>query len=110
MLDAVKLIFGYVVTFIIAIPLNGLLVSVTWGWFVAPVFGFREIGVAESIGLTLFLRLAAASIYQPNLEKEKEEKGLKGVAAEALGKAIGAGIVQPIIGLGLAWVFHLILG
>jgi hypothetical protein len=46
---------------LLSIPINGLVIVTTWGWFIVPIFDVREIGLAEAVGLSIF----ASIISQP---------------------------------------------
>lgn len=47
----------------------GLALSVLWGWFVAPLFGVADIGVAQAYGLVLVVRALHAKA--PTQEEAK---------------------------------------
>lgn len=53
------------IAFIISLPVNGLLLAATWGWFVAPITGAREISVAEGFGLGIFIGVAGLMVTAP---------------------------------------------
>lgn len=59
-------IFGLMITASIA---RGWAFSVLWGWFVVPIFGLPEIGIAQAIGIAITLSLITHQ-YVPSKEKD----------------------------------------
>ena len=53
MRSAMIWLVGYSLALVVAVPLRGLLISLTGGWFVPPVIQARGITIAEGIGLSL---------------------------------------------------------
>jgi hypothetical protein len=45
---------GIIATVLIGIVIGAFMFKAGWGWFVAPL-GIREIGLAESMGLSTFI-------------------------------------------------------
>ena len=107
MLEVLGWVVSYVLTFLIAIPLNGLLISLAWGWFVAPILGTRSIGIAEGIGLSLFFSIAG-NVATAHLNKPAPngETDPRKIAAATLGKMLAIGVGGPIIGIALGWMWH----
>lgn len=93
---------SFILLTIVSIPLNGLLISATWGWFVVPIVGARNISIAEGIGLSFFISVAG-SVATAHLPRAHASDAS---ATALFGQAIGVGIVGPIIALSLGWVWH----
>ena len=98
---------GYVLTFLVAIPLNGLLISLAWGWFVAPILGSRGISIAEGIGLSFFLSIAGAvatsHLNKPAADGETDPRK---IAANTLGQMLGVGVAGPALAIAMGWAWH----
>jgi hypothetical protein len=110
MTDIAKWIFGFALVSIVSVPVYGLLISATWAWFIAPIFGIREISMAEGIGLSFFVTALMFPSISGNLTlKPGVDDGIRTIAAKGLGQAIGQGVVAPVLLLSLAWVWHLVV-
>ncbi len=107
MLTALKWGTGYVVVWLISIPVTGLLISATWDWFVSPIIGIREISLSEGVGLSLFIGVAgyAATVHLQKFTIEGETDPSK-IAWKGLTKFIGAAIFGPLLSLVIAWFWH----
>jgi len=110
MLAVLKWGVGFALVVIVSVPLNGLLISMTWGWFVIPATGARAISIAQGIGLSIFLSIAGSvattSLRKFDLDGETEPRA---VAAKALGMMISVGIIVPVCTLVIAWAWHAFL-
>ncbi len=107
MLAALKWVSGYALTIIISVPVNGLLISATWGWFVVPATGARQIGIAQGVGLAIFISIVGIIATAHQIKYDfGDEKDPARVAARGLGKVIGGGILGPLATLAIAWAWH----
>lgn len=94
-----------IIAFVATVTINGYVISVLWGWFIASTFGLMQINIIQAIGVSLFIayfksnKPTLSSIHKANLEaKEKESEVSK------LVKMIGNAIVSGAVILGLGWV------
>jgi hypothetical protein len=87
----------------IIIGIRGLCISAMWGWFIAPVTGWREISTPEAIGISLFMSLFS-NISPPDKSKF-EGKTTSEITAEVVGSMIGVGVLAPLLVLLMAWLF-----
>jgi hypothetical protein len=55
MLESLKWAGVFLALTVVSIPLNGLVISASWGWFVSPITGARPITLVEGVGLSIFL-------------------------------------------------------
>ena len=111
MLSAIKWGVGFVIVLIISTPINGLLISATWGWFIAPITGARQISIAEGIGLAIFCSIigSVATAHLKEWDFSKDTDDSRVIGARATWALIGAGIIGPLIGLMFAWAWHMLL-
>lgn len=78
-----------------SVVLRGFALSVLWGWFVAPVFGVPELGIAQSLGLAVLLGL-----FLPNAAKSEEKSTAAAWSAILLG---------PLSAILIGWIITLFL-
>lgn len=97
---AVLAIVGMVALLIASILLNGIALSVLWGWFLVPL-GLSEIGLAHAIGISMVVGLIT---YQ-----EIDSGGDNRSKDEAIGYALGAAIGRPLLLMALGWLAHLFM-
>ena len=83
--------------FVVVPMVSGLVLSVLWGWFVAPLFALPGLSVPAAIGLTLTLQVLIRSDYDETRYDNAELRELVGVIAS---KAFGA----PIMMLAFGWL------
>ena len=93
-----KILGVCLLTAIIAI-LNGYVLSVLWGWFMAPIFGLPNLSIVSAIGVTIVIGYITK---QP--DNYVEEWWLNFDENIATG-AINA-IVAPLFALFFGWVVH----
>jgi hypothetical protein len=91
-----------VIIIIALIPLaaifQGWVLTVLWGWFVAPTFNLPELSIATAIGLTLVVGMFKS--YNINRgEKTTDDK-----IAEAIGV-----VLIPLLFLFFGWIVHLFM-
>lgn len=102
-------VLAYAVVWLVSMPLEGLVISASWDWFVAPITGAQTIGVVQGIGLAIFLSIAGAAMTgAPSKMAFDAEKSIPDIAAAGLRKMIGVGILGPLVGLAAAWIWHTI--
>ena len=65
-------VIGFLALMVASSIWRGYVLSVAWGWFVAPTFSVPRLGVVVAIGLTATVRLVT---YQ-HIEDESEKKPL----------------------------------
>ena len=102
---------GFVLLIVVSAPINGLLISATWGWFIVPITGARQISIAEGIGLALFCSIMGtiATAHLKEWDFGEATGDFRTNCFKVIVTLVGVGIVGPIIGLGLAWIWHLVL-
>lgn len=102
-----KWAFALALLWLVSVPVNGLLICATWNWFVVPATGARQIGIAGGVGLSMFLVFAGsmATGHLARFDSNSEPRTPPTVAAVFV-KAISVGVVSPLCGLAIAWVWH----
>lgn len=70
-----------IIVLISGVVLFGLVVSVYWSWFVSPIFSVKSITIAQSLGLTAFIRVLIPT-------KEKDHDSILDEFLESLVKAL----------------------
>lgn len=84
--------------------LDGLALSVLWGWFVVKLFGLPAIGKAAAIGLAL---TAKAFTGTHMLKQAHENK--PGSVTEAIGSVVGLTLGNPLGLLLMGWLITLFM-
>jgi hypothetical protein len=91
----------------IGIFIRGLCISVTWGWFIAPVTGWRQISTVEAVGIAIFFSIVA------NQDKPKEpnykEMSVQEASVDVAMTTFAYSIVGPLITLLYAWLWQTFL-
>lgn len=107
MLGTLTWVLGFALLWLVSVPVNGLVISSTWNWFIVPATGAKTIGIAGGIGLSMFLTFAGAAATG-NLVKldSNSEIGVVPTAASVFVKTISVGVVSPLCGLAIAWIWH----
>lgn len=92
-LAEVGAIFGVLGLLAISAMWKGYVLTVLWGWFVAPTFGLPVLALAPAIGMSL---LVSFLTYQSDATKTREgssaQRFAKSVAHELLVTALALGI------------------
>lgn len=84
------------VALVLSIPttiLRGTVAATLWGWFVSPVTGLPEIGVAVGVGLA-----ATASMLVPL------PRPMGDGSSEALARAVAFSVLTSLLALATGWV------
>lgn len=108
MIFAIRWALGILMVLVISVPINGLLISTTWGWFIVPITGARTISVAEGVGLAMFCSIigsvATAHLTKWDFDFDGESWG--SVAGTMAGTMLIVGVAAPLFGLTWAWIWH----
>ncbi|MEM7209586.1 MAG: hypothetical protein AAF434_17335 [Pseudomonadota bacterium] len=70
---------------------TGFVISVLWGWFVAPTFGVPELSIPIAIGLAM---VVSYFTYQHDAQSKEVDWG----------RTVGFLIARPIVALGFGWL------
>lgn len=96
------------VTVILGPILNGLVLSVLWGWFVAQTFGVATLGIANAIGLSI---LANSLLHHGEVADDEARKAA--VAGKTMTSAIttmlSKAFLAPLMTLLVAWIVTLFM-
>lgn len=96
----------YLFSFLVVLPLNGVVISATWNWYVAPVTGFRDLGFANGVGLAMFWSALSGQVAATqNKVQQDGPDDLWGICYMLL----GIGVIGPLMGLGVAWIWHVLI-
>ena len=108
MLAAIRWVVGFVLVLVVSVPINGLLISATWGWFVSPITGAKHITITEGVGLAVFCSIigtvATAHLKEWGVGEATDDWQV--IAAKNLGASIGVGVLGPLVTLLFAWLWH----
>lgn len=100
MLEVSKWVLTFIIVMLISVPLNGLVISATWGWFVSPITGARHISLTEGVGLSIFLSVAGSAVTASIADR------LYGSEAPSNRYAlIIRSVVGPVTGLIWGWLW-----
>jgi putative flippase GtrA len=80
---------------------SGYVLSILWGWFIAPTFGLPALSVVAAIGVAIVVSYLTNQIH-PDGDKKKEW-------SKKFSEMIGYGIGRPLFALGFGWVVHLFM-
>lgn len=50
---------GIIALMVLATILRGWVLSILWGWFVVPIFGFPPLAISQAIGIAITISLVA---------------------------------------------------
>ena len=87
---------------LISIPITGFLISVTWVWFVTPIFAIRPISVAEGVGLSLFV-----SVINPTRIPSNYAELPYPSVSSVIGRMASRVLFEPLLVLAGAWLWHI---
>lgn len=93
---------GALAVWIVSLPflwvLHGWTLSYLWQWFVSPVFGIRELSIAEAIGIAIAVSyLTKSHMYT---ERDSDE------AAKAAIYGLLISITNPLVALGIGYIAY----
>jgi hypothetical protein len=84
----------------IHIFIRGLCISLTWGWFIAPVTGWRAISIVEGVGISIFFSVILCEMMGKGMTSdESQPKSILDFASMIFGRMI----IGPLISLLYAW-------
>ncbi|MEJ0019001.1 MAG: hypothetical protein WDN25_21065 [Acetobacteraceae bacterium] len=108
MLAAVRWGLSFVLVLVVSIPINGLLISATWGWFITPITGTREISIAEGVGLAMFCSIigTTATAHLKKWDFAEDGGDWRAMAAKLLAAMVGIGVIAPLVTLAVAGAWH----
>ena len=95
----------FVLAMLMSIPINGYVISVTWAWFIVPIFDVREISLVEAVGLAIFASVILPVRAIPNYSKENNEDDAA-LIVRMIGMAASQVFVAPALTLMGAWFWH----
>ncbi|MBV8914883.1 MAG: hypothetical protein JOZ05_17825 [Acetobacteraceae bacterium] len=100
-------VFGFGLPFLLLLPINGILLSALWDWFLSSVTGLRHISIAEGVGLAMFFSIvvSGAKTWEGSEIYEPGDTALA-VMAKGAGAFLGAGVLGPALVLALAWAWQ----
>jgi hypothetical protein len=81
--------------FVAAFLLDGWVTQTVWGWFVVPIFGIRQINLAEAVGLGLVTGLFTHQYIPTQRKKEDGSTNWEPIAHLFL---------RPLLVLFIAWI------
>jgi hypothetical protein len=108
LLDHVMVVLGGLLFFtVMALPLiiyfiwaYAVVTKIFWAWFVVPVFGLPELGIAQAVGLTMLINLwVPQSSNNQNTNNPNEAKSAKLMQFLAY-------LAKPWCTLLIGWICH----
>lgn len=91
------LVLFAIAAIVISAIMNGWALSVTWAWFIVPVFGLPTLTVVQAIGVALVAAILTHQSQESNKEKE---------IPELTGEIISRSVLVPLATVGLGWIIH----
>lgn len=86
------IVFGIIA---LAVLFNGWVLTILWGWFVAPLFGLPVLTLKSAMGLSLIIGYLTGGLKNDTKEEDKEKEYLKYVK-----------ILNPFFVLLMGWLIH----
>jgi len=77
--------------FLVAVLLEGYVLSVLWGWFIVPVFSAPRLTVAYAIGLALLVGMLTHRVRKPEDTPETPF-------------FLAMSVINPVIFLVIGWI------
>ena len=87
-----------VVAVIGGIVVEGLVLSVLWGWFMVPILGVPVLTLAQAYGVSLVF--AALQGYREPAQNDENTS-----VAKSLTKLLTIMVFRPALLIGLGWIF-----
>lgn len=80
----------------LSIVVNGLLLSLFWGWFLVPL-GFKQIGIAHALGVAVTVQMltGAGKIEEPDSKKKVQP-----------GTVLFHMMFRPLVFLMFGFIYH----
>jgi hypothetical protein len=86
---------------IVGAVVNGLVLSLTWGWFIVSLFDAKALSIPEAIGIAL---VAGLLTHQQQPKSDKEQTS--GELAIAL---LADALINPLLILAVGYIVHLFI-
>ena len=96
-MELAGLIYILAAAFVLGPILNGVALSVLWGWFVEPLFGLPPLSVPAAIGIAMISQLLVRIDHDDSHYKDMD---LSKIVGTVTGKVVAA----PILTIAFAWV------
>lgn len=100
------LVGSIAVLLIMAVPLSilrGWVLTILWGWFVMPTFPVEPLGIAQAIGLSIFVTVLAGT--HKKQDKQTDATDPYFITSESIGRSINVSLIF----LGLGWMLTFFL-
>src|SRR5688572_29285692 len=97
-MKATWMIFGIPLLLLVSAVLNGLALSVMWGWFIVPTFSLPQITIVQAIGIGMVVGFLTHQDI--DCEPKKEDTN------EKLSKAVAHVILRPLMALLFGGILH----
>lgn len=81
---------------------QGWVFATLWGWFIVPALNVKPISIAIGVGLIAITTM----FYRPFPKEDYEDKSMKAIWGNLIGKIIGVNVIPLFIG----WLAKLAMG
>ena len=98
-----KIYAAFWLLIIIAVPLNGFMMSCFWNWFLVPMSGFNRIDLKQGMQLAIFLSFVFTSF---SLIEHSSDFASVNDDWAFIRTMLKIGLVYPLIRLGIAWLCY----
>jgi hypothetical protein len=94
---------------LVSVITRALALTVLWGWFVEPTFGFAPLSLAMAAGLITVVYLVFSSrnyliALREKTRRDKEQNSL-GETVQVIGSLLIHELVTPASAVALGWIF-----
>jgi hypothetical protein len=96
------------VVFVLGIPLRALAISLTWTWFVSPVFNVPAVSVLQAVGISMFIGVLIAPLTDYNGWRQSKENK-ETAFGELIVWAFSNAAINPLLAIGFAWLWHVFI-
>ena len=97
--NCLLLVFGFILIPLLAIY-HGWVLTILWGWFVAPTFHLPELNIAVAIGLSLIVGMFRGYTKSDNKDSQTTKDKTIGIIAI---------LISPLLTLFFGWIVHMFM-
>jgi hypothetical protein len=83
--------------------LEGLALSLLWGWFMVPLLGLPHLPIVAAMGISLTVGFMTSHFNDNTHDPEKS-------ALARVGATFAHMVLKPAVTVGVGWIIHLFLG
>jgi len=94
---------GGTIIYVIAVILNGWVLSILWGWFIVPTFNAPTLGIAPAIGVAMVIGFLTNKGSRQTYAMDKREFW------EKIFVELFVSLLLPFTTLGIGWIVKMFM-